>query len=447
MTSSTPQIERWRWSVVWLLFLATAINYMDRQALASTQTAVLAEFVPMPADADEFTAKQIEAERNNVYAQINFAFGMSFALFQILAGFMVDRWSLRWLYVMAILLWSAAGVVTGFVPAGAITLLMTCRVVLGIGEAFNWPCAVGCVRRVIPRDSRGLANGIFHSGASIGAVATPLVVLLFVERDGSGWRAVFIVVGTLGLVWAMLWVWITRGAAGRTIDRLEKANADVQEHTPLPYPGSTESIWDVFTFKLFWLGLVSLVCVNICWHFYTQWFPRYLWQELKYDTWQQQWVLAGFFVAAGLGAMLTGWTTRKLTRAGRTVERSRKLVMTGLALIVVLATIPAAFAFAEFPELRFPLFYLVAAAAMGGFPVAFGLLQDVSPPNTALVLGLAGSASWVTISVIGLGVGHVAAAGNYAWLFMAVGCVPAVAAVIGWFWPEPDHGNSSAPSS
>jgi ACS family hexuronate transporter-like MFS transporter len=440
-TSHTPQIERWRWAVIWLLFLATVLNYMDRQALANNQGAILAEFVPMPADADEVTAKQIKAERNNVYAQINFAFGMSFALFQILAGFMVDRWSLRWLYVMSILLWSAAGVATGFVPAGAITLLMACRVVLGIGEAFNWPCAVSCVRRVIPRESRGLANGIFHSGASIGAVATPLLVRLLVERDGAGWRAVFIVVGTLGLVWTMLWLWVTRDEAGRTIDRLESANLDAIESPPHT-SGSKDSIWDVFTFKLFWFGFVSLVCVNICWHFYTQWFPRYMTEELEYDTWQQQWVLAGFFIAASLGAMLTGWTIRKLTRSGRTVERSRKLVMTGLALIVVLATIPAAFAFGEHPELRFPLFYVVAAGAMGGFPVAFGLLQDVSPPNTALVLGIAGSASWVAISVIGLGVGHVAAPGNYAWLFLAVGSVPAVAAVVGWFWPEPTKKHS-----
>src|SRR5439155_25826413 len=116
--------------------------------------------------------------------------------FQVLAGFLIDRFSLRQLYLGAMLLWSAAGVLTGFVPAGAVGLMIACRVALGVGEAFNWPCAVACTRRIIPRESRGLANGVFHSGASIGAVATPLLVLAFVDpTTGEGWRAPFVTGG------------------------------------------------------------------------------------------------------------------------------------------------------------------------------------------------------------------------------------------------------------
>src|SRR5205814_6678300 len=102
------------------------------------------------------------------------------------------------------LLWSAAGFATGL--AGSVVALMACRVILGIGEAFNWPCAVGIVRRVIPLESRGLANGIFHSGASVGAVLTPLIVLLLVGQSGENWRLVFQMIGTAGLVWAILWL-------------------------------------------------------------------------------------------------------------------------------------------------------------------------------------------------------------------------------------------------
>jgi ACS family hexuronate transporter-like MFS transporter len=134
-------VERWRWGVVWLLFAATLVNYMDRQALANAQRYLLPEFEPDP------------ARQNEVYASVQFAFGLSFALFQVVAGFLIDRFSLRWLYLGAILVWSAAGVATGFVPAGAVGLLMACRVTLGVGEAFNWPCAVAAVRRLIPRES------------------------------------------------------------------------------------------------------------------------------------------------------------------------------------------------------------------------------------------------------------------------------------------------------
>ena len=94
-------------------------------------------------------------------------------------------------------------------------MLIACRVMLGVGEAFNWPCAVTTIRRVIPRESRGLANGIFHSGASVGAVVTPFLVLLLVDPDtGQGWRQLFVIVGGVGAAWALLWAWNTRGERG-----------------------------------------------------------------------------------------------------------------------------------------------------------------------------------------------------------------------------------------
>lgn len=427
-------IAPWRWGVVWLLFLATVINYSDRQALANTQKAVLEEFVPLNPGDDPAA---VERARNQVYARVNFAFGMSFGLFQILAGFLIDRYSLRWLYVGAILVWSAAGVATGFVPAGAVAMLMACRVVLGVGEAFNWPCAVACVRRVIPRESRGLANGIFHSGASIGAVATPFVVLALVAPSGEGWRHVFIAIGAVGALWVALWLWVTHGDRARVIDATD----------PDEDLGEREPFFPVLARRVFVISLISAVSVNVCWHFYNQWFPRYLTQELKLDLRTQQWYLAGFYIAADLGAMTSGWLTRKLIRSGTTVERSRQLVMTGLAGIIAVVTVPAALSPAELPGVKFALFYLVAAAVMGGYAIVFALIQDVSPRNTALVLGVCGCLSWVTISVVGLGVGEVAKPGNYAWLFIAIGCVPALAALAGWFWPKPDHGTASSPAT
>src|SRR4051812_28399029 len=164
-----PPVAAWRWGVVWLLFLATMLAYLDRLALNNTQRYLLPEFVPARVDGPGLAAVggtaavaaeqlDVSRQRNRVYADFQFAFGVSFALFQVAAGFLIDRFSLRQLYLGAILLWSVAGVLTGFVPAGAIGMMVACRVLLGVGEAFNWPCAVACTRRIIPRESRGLAN-------------------------------------------------------------------------------------------------------------------------------------------------------------------------------------------------------------------------------------------------------------------------------------------------
>lgn len=417
--SSLPSIAPWRWTVVWLLFLATMLNYMDRLALNNTQRYLLAEFEPDP------------DRRNAVYADIQFAFGVSFALFQVVAGFLIDRFSLRWLYLGAIVVWSAAGVLTGLVPAGAVGALIACRVVLGVGEAFNWPCAVACVRRVIPRESRGLANGIFHSGASIGAVATPFLVLLVVNTStGEGWRTLFVAVGAVGVVWALLWMVTTAGDRAAVID----ATGAGPEGPAAPVPFAA-----VFGLRMFWVCLTTGVGVNLCWHFYNQWFPRYLTQDLAVSPRDEQLILAGFFVAADLGSMASGWTTRRLARAGHTVERSRQLVMTGLAVVVLAATVPAALLPAgDLFGLKVACFLVVAAAAMGGFAVFFSLAQDIVPQHTAKILGVCGCMSWLVISGVTKGIGELdlAGPGKYAGLFLAIGCVPLLAAAAGWLWPR-----------
>src|SRR5262249_21614114 len=159
---------------VWLMFLATMLAYMDRQTMGSTAKAIKAEFGLSEQD----------------YGWLEFCFGITFALFQIPAGFLADRFNVRLIYAAAMIVWSVAGFMTGMVET--VYLLMVCRLVLGLGEAFNWPCAVGIVRRVIPLESRAMANGIFHSGASIGAVATPLLAIALIWANLDNWRLLFL---------------------------------------------------------------------------------------------------------------------------------------------------------------------------------------------------------------------------------------------------------------
>ncbi len=420
-TPPTPTAANlsWRWRIVWLLFLATMINYMDRLALNNTQRYLLPEFEPDP------------AKQNAVYANIQFAFGVSFGLFQVVAGFLCDRFSLRTLYLGAIVIWSAAGILTGFIPANALALLIACRIILGMGEAFNWPCAVATIRRVIPRESRSLANGIFHSGASIGAVATPLLVLALVDTStGEGWRTVFVLVGGLGAVWAVLWILATRGERGAILDR-----------PPLPDPSAVaqrdSSFWQVMGMRVFLICLITGISVNLCWHFYNQWFPRYLSEDLKLSGRAEQWVLAGFYVCADLGSMASGWGIRKFISRGSSVESARMTMMQILAAVVLMCSLPAAYL--PMGTLKFVCFYGVAAAAMGGFAIFFSLAQDIVPRHTAQILGVCGCISWLTISGVTKIIGdyRLAGPGKYADLFVLVGFVPLIAAVVGGFWPRP----------
>src|SRR5713101_8199209 len=106
-----PAIARWKWGVVWMLFLATVVNYLDRSALNSASKYIMQDF-------------SLDEEG---YGKLEFWFAIPYAVVLILSGFLADRWSIRWLYAGALLVWSAAGFSTGLV--GSLFQLQLCRAV------------------------------------------------------------------------------------------------------------------------------------------------------------------------------------------------------------------------------------------------------------------------------------------------------------------------------
>jgi ACS family hexuronate transporter-like MFS transporter len=457
--SLAGRLPAWKWQVVWLLFLATVINYMDRQTLAvlsgpikdaftSDQSAAaldgLFETTPRPD-----TGKRHLSDQG--YGTVQFAFGFTYATFQIVAGYLVDRWSLRWLYAGALLLWSAAGFFTGL--ATTLEMLLLCRVVLAIGEAFNWPCAVTVIQRGMPREQRSLANGVFHSGASIGAILMPLLVLVMVGDRGAGWQNVFLVVGGVGALWVVLWLGLVRGDRAAAIDRRPEAEAPAGG-------GPAESFWHLFTRRAIWIAIAVSITLNICWHFCVIWLPRYLDRDLGFNfrdghrlaatvplpwgSWAMTYsdvyllIQSGFFLAADLGSLLAGYTTRRVIQAGWPVERARQAVMLGTASLCLLA-IPAV-AIGR-PWVTIPLLFVVAAGSLGGFANLFALAQEVSPRHTALVLGLTGAVAWYFVSALNPLVGYVAdQTKTYVPLFMAISVTPLIGALIGLLWPRQSAG-------
>ena len=408
---SVAPIPSWKWGLVWLMFFATLINYMDRQTMQVTSSYLIRDF---------FGGKE------EGYGRAESAFQYAFAFSQVLAGFLVDRYRVRWIYVGALLVWSAAGICTGF--ATTIQALILCRVVLGIAESFNWPCAVTIVRRTLPLEARSLANGLFHSGASLGAAVTPILAWFMIHPDGSNWRSIFIVVGAVGCVWALVWVWFMRGDRVHEIERNDA-------FPPEPHgPDPDIRFLKVFLLRTFWITLMVSISVNVCWHFFRAWLPRILQKDLHYDQSQMLWMLAGFFIAADLGSLAAGWITRKLTHRGFSVERSRKIVITGTSLLCLCA-IPLAFG--PPPLLEVPLVMIVAAGAMGGFANMFALAQQTAPNHSAKVVGLVSCVPWLLLAMINPTIGRLAdQSGTFALSVICVAFVPLFGAAAGWLWPE-----------
>lgn len=392
------------------MFLATMINYMDRQTMQATSSYLIRDF---------FDGKE------EGYGLIESRFQYAFAIALTVSGILVDRFSVRWLYVGALLVWSAAGVLTGLVHS--IEALILCRVVLGFAEAFNWPCAITVVRRTLPLESRSLANGIFHSGASIGAATTPILAWAMIGPNGENWRHLFIVVGAAGGLWAILWFVVVRGPLVRELDYSVPLSADEAEKDAVPFVR-------VLTGRLFWIAVWVSLTVNVFWHFLRTWLPRILIKDLDYRQDQMLWMLAGFFVAADVGCMLAGYITHRLTRAGVSVARSRKLVSTGTSLLCLLA-IPLGFNPPAW--LAVALVMIVAAGAMGGFGNMFALAQETSARHTAKVSGIAGTVPWVVLAILSPEIGKFAdQTGSFAVVVICVAFVPLLGSLVGWFWPE-----------
>jgi ACS family hexuronate transporter-like MFS transporter len=413
MDSATrPKIAPWKWWIIWMLFLATFVNYLDRSTLGSAS-----KFIK-----DEFHLNE------EGYGTLEMWFGLPYAFFLVLAGFMADRWNIRWLYAAALLLWSAAGFATGLVTT--VLQLQLCRAVLGAGEAYNWPCAVGVVKRVLPIESQGLGNGIFNSGMALGAVITPLLVRWMVGRDGQGWRALFMVVGAAGSLWVLMWLSGTRGERSVLIARPPEEDR-VQPAIPFK---------KVLGFRKFWITFAIGMAVNVAWHFYRVWLPRHLDVDLHFDpNTQLQDILMVFFTLADLGSIATGFVARRFARTSSSIERSRKVVLMLAALVCLVAT-PVVFRPGR--AVMVPLYCIVGAGIMGVFAMFYAHIQDIAPGHTSKCLGLIGASTWVVNSILHHYVGkfadtHTPAMGKFAPMILVAGFLPLIAALLTLAWPEP----------
>src|SRR6516165_359311 len=181
---------RFRWVICGLLFLGVTKNYMDRQVLGVLKG-------PLQ---QEFGWNEID------YGNLVFAFQTAYALGMILVGRLVDRLGTRIGYALAMVFWSLASM--GHAAASSLSSFLVARSALGFGEAGVFPASIKSVAEWFPKKERALATGIFNAGTNIGAILTPLFVPWIALR--LGWRWAFLLTGSLGLAWLILWLSIYR---------------------------------------------------------------------------------------------------------------------------------------------------------------------------------------------------------------------------------------------
>ena len=376
-------IRHLRWYIGGLLFLSTVINYIDRQTLS-----VLAPYLKT-----EYTWS------NTDFAWLLIAFRVAYAVGQTIAGRIVDRLGTRRGLSLAVVWYSVAAMTTSL----AVGLRSFCafRFALGLGEAANWPGATKAVSEWFPRRESGWAVALFDSGSSIGGALAPFIVLGIYHSFGS-WRPAFLITGTLGFLWLLLFLWLYRRPEDHPrlspeeredilANRGSRPTADAAAAAQLPYGV-------LLRLPQTWGYVVSKACTDPVWFFITDWFAIYLVSRgFKLEE-----SLAGFwvpFLAADLGNFFGGGVSSWLITRGWGVGAARKAigVFGGLGMTLLVPTV-----FSE-SFLVLVACFAVATFAYAAFStVILNLPADIYPTGSvASVSGLGGTAAGIgTIAAI-----------------------------------------------
>ncbi|EQB34218.1 MFS transporter [Sphingobium ummariense] len=332
MTEAAAGRGRVRWLMIWLIFVVSAVSYLDR-----TNISIAAQHIR-----EEFAITQVQL------GTVLTAFILGYALAQPIAGRLADRFGAFRVIAWGIVWWSVLTAVTASVPSafgGAFALMIVVRVLLGIGESVIYPASNRLVANWIPPHERGLANGLIFAGVGFGAgVAPPLITFIMLA---DGWRAAFWMSALIGLVVLAVWLWLARERPGmhRFIRQPELEYIETslgQGKAAAGAPAAPPLSWgEIFGNRHVALLTLSYFCFGYTVFIFFTWFFTYLSTVRDLDLKSSG--LYGMlpFIAMSVACAFGGWASDKLAaRYGKRIGRCGPAAvgMALSALCVALAT-------------------------------------------------------------------------------------------------------------
>lgn len=321
------KISGLRWVIIGLVFFATLINYIDRLTIS-----VLAPLI----------TKDLNLS-NTEFGGIATWFLFAYTISQTLSGKLYDRIGIKKGFTVSIIVWSLAAMAHAF--ATGLRSLSAFRFVLGLGEAGNWPGAAKTVAEWFPARQRAFGMAIFNSGAALGSVVAPPVIVALTAYFGH-WQETFIVTGALGFIWLILWrliydtperhKWLSK----REYDLIREDETG-KEHQVVPEE-KAPGWFRLLTYRQTWAIVLARFLVDPIWWLYITWLPLFLHQVHGFDLKQIGLFAWVPYVAADAGSLFGGWLSGFLISRGWTVNAARKAVI-GLGACLMPAGILAAF--------------------------------------------------------------------------------------------------------
>ncbi|WP_315701189.1 MULTISPECIES: MFS transporter [unclassified Bradyrhizobium] len=416
--------SRVRLFIVTMLFLVTTVNYADRATLSIAGSALSKELRLDPV----------------AMGYVFSAFGWSYVIAQVPGGWLLDRFGSRWVYAISILTWSVFTMLQGWIGflsgGAAVTMLFALRFLVGFAEAPSFPANARIVAAWFPSNERGTASAFFNSGQYFATVIfAPLMGWIAHE---FGWRHVFTVMGSLGLVMGALWIktmydpkehpavneaeldYIRQGGALVDLDGAKEAKSASSG------PGWSH-IGQLLSNRMMLGVYIGQYCINTLTYFFLTWFPVYLVKERGLSILQAGFVATLPALCGFIGGVLGGFISDAILRRTGSLTLARKIPIVG-GMLLSMAIIGCNYA-----EGQALVVGLMALAFFGKGIGALGwaVVSDTSPKEAGGVSGglfnSFGNLSSITTPIV---IGYIlAATGSFNGALVFVGLNALVAAI------------------
>lgn len=400
-------IKKMRWFFIALIVIAGVINYLDRSTLSIGNSTI----------AEELSLTTVQM------GLLLSAFSWPYALANLPAGYLIDKFGVKKMFLVAAVGWSIVAVGTAF--ANTFLALYIARVLLGIAESPFFAAGLKASQMWFSKRERSLPVSIVNTGSQIGnALAPPLLTFLLL---GFGWRWMFAIVGVAGLIIAAVW-WFSYRDPHAEEDAL--IHNEVGDDLVVETENATEkaSWFSLLAKPNTWFMIIGAFGIFYTVWVYLTWLPRYLEESRGFSLATTGWVAALPFVCGIAGVLLGGVVSKKLIDKGVKAVTARKIPIVGGAILAAVAVAPVAYI--ENTALNILLLCIGYFAAQIPIGCIWTLASDIAEPHQVASLGaIQNFGGFLGAAVAPIATGYILElTGSFNWVFILAGLLLLVGA-------------------